>query len=208
MEQQRIIQKINAGLLNLAEAFMDRAYGSRKKSVFSRLPGTLVEIGAGTGANFRYYPPGTKVIAVEPSVAMHASLRANARRWKIELDIRTMRGEEMDLETESVQAVVGTLVLCTVQNPELVLAEVLRILEPGGRYIFLEHVAAPAGSKLRGMQNLLQRPWRWITEGCHLNRNTHALLQNAGFSRVDMDCFMLQSSLFPFTPHIFGLAVK
>ncbi len=203
-----MIQKINARMLHWAEAYMDRIYGPRKRSVFRELPSVIVEIGAGTGANFPYYAPGTRVIAVEPSVPMHAPLKANAHQWKIDLDIRTMMGEEMDLETGSIEAVVGTLVLCSVEDPRRVLSEVLRILQRGGSYIFLEHIAAPPGSRLRGMQNLLQRPWSWITEGCQLNRNTHALLQNAGFHKVDMDCFMLQSSLLPVTPHIFGRAVK
>lgn len=208
MDRTSPLAKANAWFLKLAENYMDRKYGSRKRAVFSLLPSTVVEIGAGTGANFRYYAPRTRVIAVEPNPAMHAPLAANAARWNIELEIRSLRGEEMDLPDGSVEAVVGTLVLCTVQDPLQVLSEVLRVLQPGGRYIFLEHVAAATGSSLRGLQNLLQKPWHWITEGCHLNRDTHRLLQEIGFTRVDMDCFMLRPSVLPVTPHVFGLAIK
>jgi ubiquinone/menaquinone biosynthesis C-methylase UbiE len=119
-----------------------------------------------------------------------------------------MCGEELDLASESVEAVIGTLVLCSVDDPAKVTAEVYRILRPGGRYIFLEHVAAPEGSRLRSFQEIMHKPWHRLFDGCNLNLNTHSLLLNAGFSTVDMNCFMLRARLVPVTPHIFGLAVK
>lgn len=199
---------MNAFFLDLLEDFMDRTYGRRKRTIFGGLPDRVVEIGPGPGANLRYYAPGTTVVAVEPNPMMHPPLRANAARLGIRLEIRGIRGERMDLESASVPAVVGTLVLCTVENPRQVVAEVHRILKPGGRFLFLEHVSAPPGSGLHRVQGVLQRPWRWLFEGCHLNRDTHRVLQEAGFARIDMDCFMLKTPLMPFTPHIFGMAVK
>jgi SAM-dependent methyltransferase len=139
---------------------------------------------------------------------MHPALRANAARHGLELEIRGVGGERMDIATASVSAVVGTLVLCTVENPRRVVSEIYRILKPGGRYLFLEHVAAPPGSGLRRLQGVLQAPWEWLFEGCHLNRETHRVLGEAGFRRLEMDCFMLASGVMPFTPHIFGMALK
>ena len=186
---------------------MDRIYGARKRAVYGRLPDTVAEIGPGAGANFRYYAPGTRVIAVEPNAAMHSRLRARARQRGIDLEIRCVRGEAVDLPDASIAAV-GTLVLCTVDNPQQVVSEIRRILISGGRYIFLEHVAAVSGTRLRGLQNVLLRPWRWLFDGCHLNRETQHVIQAAGFASVDMDCFVMDKPWLPFAPHIFGVAVK
>jgi SAM-dependent methyltransferase len=200
--------RLNAFFLNLLEGFMDRVYGGRKRAIFGGLPARVVEIGPGPGANLRYYAPGTTVIAVEPNPRMHPALRENAARYGLKLEIRGVGGERMDIATASVAAVVGTLVLCTVENPRQVVSEIYRILKPGGRYLFLEHVAAPPESGLRRLQGVLQPFWKWLFEGCHLNRDTHRVLGEAGFRRVEMDCFMLSSAVMPFTPHIFGMAVK
>lgn len=199
---------LNGWLLYRVEGVMDRVYGARKRAVYGGLPDTVVEIGAGAGANFRYFAPGTRVIAFEPNRAMHPHLRAAARRRSITLEIRAIPGEAADLPDNSVAAVVGTLVLCTVADPQRVVARIRRILAPGGRYIFLEHVAALPGTPLRGLQEWMQRGWRWCFDGCHLNRDTQNVIQAAGFARVDMDCFVMQSRWLPFAPHIFGVAEK
>lgn len=207
-QYNKLRSSLNAYFLNLAEKYMDRVYGPRKRSIFAKLSERIVEIGPGTGANFRYFCPGAKIIAIEPNLQMHPYLKASAKRYGLGLDIRGIKGEEMDLAASSVGSVVGTLVLCSVDNPFKVVAEVRRILVPGGRYIFLEHVAAPEGSNLRSLQNLIHRPWHWLFEGCNLNRNTHTVLAEAGFTKLEMDCFRLESPFFPVTPHIFGMAVK
>ncbi len=209
MNKLRVLRKkATAWLLNQLENTMDKQYGRRKRSMFSRLPSKIVEIGPGTGANFRYYSPGTKLIAIEPNSMMHPYLETNAERYRLRLQIQTGRGEEIQLEDETTEAVVGTLVLCTVENPQQVLTEVHRILKPGGRYLFLEHVAAPGGTRLRAVQDLLHVPWHRLFDGCNLNRDTDSLLRSGEFSAVDMDCFLLDSPFMPVAPHIFGQAVK
>ncbi|MDA8140331.1 MAG: class I SAM-dependent methyltransferase [Desulfobacteraceae bacterium] len=205
---QNVRNSFNARMLDLADGMMDRIYGSRKREIFSRLPSTVVEIGPGAGANLRYYAPGTKVIAIEPNPAVHPHLAARAGRNRVDLEIKPIKGEKIDLPDNSVEAVVGSLVLCSVQDPRQVMVEVHRILKPGGRYIFVEHVAALTGTRLRWVQERLLSFWRRVFEGCHLNRNTHETIQHAGFSRVDMNCFGLSRRWLPFAPHIFGRAVK
>jgi SAM-dependent methyltransferase len=208
MKNHPVRGSLNSWFLDRLEDFMDRKYGARKRAVFRNLPQQVVEIGPGPGANLRYYPSGTRVIAVEPNRSMHGRLLHNAERYGLSVDIRGTRGEEIDLDSGSVAAVVGTLVLCTVEDPQKVISEILRILEPGGRYIFFEHVAAPPGSRIRSLQDVLHKPWQWLGEGCKLNRNTQSVLWEAGFSSVDMDCFMLNSLVVMVAPHIFGVAVK
>ena len=88
---------LNAWLLAGAEAYMHRKYGPRKRAIFGKLPREVVEIGPGTGANFRYYAPGTHLTAIEPNPAMHPRLRTSAARWGIDLTIRGLQGEHLDL---------------------------------------------------------------------------------------------------------------
>lgn len=198
----------NAWIPHLADGLMDRVYGARKRAIYGRLPSTVVEIGPGAGANLRYYAPHTKVIAIEPNRAVHAHLKARARKYHIDLVIQPIKGEKIDLPDNSVSAVVGTLVLCTVDDPRQVISEVRRILKSGGRYIFLEHVAAMSGTRLRSVQERLLSAWQWLFEGCHLNRDTHLAINRAGFADVDMNCFSMQTRWMPIAPHIFGNAVN
>ncbi len=187
---------------------MHRKYGAIKQQMFSGLPDTVVELGPGPGANLRYYRRGTKLVAVEPNPLMHERLRRNADKHDVDLEIRSVGGEQMELDDSSAEAVIGTLVLCTVADPAQVLSEVHRVLKPGGRFTFLEHVAAPPGSLLRPLQRALHMPWHWLFEGCHLTRESSPQIEAAGFTEVTINRFDLQSPVFPIRPHISGYALK
>jgi ubiquinone/menaquinone biosynthesis C-methylase UbiE len=199
--------RLNARFMAAVDTYMDSVYGRRKRKLFSELPVELVEIGAGAGANMRYYPSGTRIIAIEPNARMHPYLRQNAHRYHMQLDLRLTHGEAIDLPDASTEVVVATLVLCSVADPRQVISEIHRILKPGGRFIFLEHVAAPEKSLLGRWQKWLHKPWHYLSEGCHLQRDSHTLVAQAGFQAVEMDCFMLNAAL-PFRPHIFGTALR
>lgn len=199
--------RLNALFMAGVDTYMDRVYGSRKRKLFTALPAEVVEIGAGAGANMRYYGAGTRVVAIEPNPRMHPYLLRRARRHGMDLDIRGIHGEAIDLPDASAAVVVATLVLCSVADPERVIAEIQRILKPGGKFIFLEHVAAQPDSLLGRWQQWLHRPWHYLSEGCHLHRPSHLLVAEAGFRQVEMDCFMLGPAL-PFRPHIFGTAIR
>lgn len=107
---------------------------------------------------------------------------------------------------ESVEAVVTTLVLCSVADPRRALAEIQRVLKLGGRFVFLEHVAAPRGSSLRRVQDLACPLWWALGDGCHPNRETLALIREAGFARVEAEAFTLSIPLVG--PHVAGVAWK
>ncbi len=158
----RIREALMARLLRIIEGHMHVTYGQRKRALFRDLSSTIVEIGPGTGANLRCYRPGTRVIAVEPNSAMHPFLRTTARRYGLQLDLRGNKSEHLDMDTDSVDTVISTLVLCSVDDPSQVVSEIRRILRPGGRFIFLEHVAATAHTPLARSQNSLHRIWN-----CH-----------------------------------------
>ena len=186
---------------------MHREYGERKRRIFGNLPATIVELGPGSGANFRYYPRGTRVIAVEPNPMMLKRMYAQAARHDVEIDLRHAGAEGMKVESGSADLVVSTLVLCTVRDPAQVLSEVRRILKPAGRFAFLEHVAAEPGTRLRKVQEAIHRPWHWLGEGCHLNRDTASAIEAAGFSDLRLERFDGPRRT-PFQPHISGFAIR
>lgn len=199
--------RLNAWFLAAADGAMHREYGERKRRLFGMIPHTVVELGPGSGANFRYYPRGTRIIAVEPNPMMLGRMYSQAKRYGIEIDLRHAGAERMEVESESAELVVSTLVLCSVHDPGQVTAEVRRVLRPGGRFVFLEHVAAEPGTVLRTVQGTLRRPWAWIGEGCQLDRDTARTIESAGFTRVDIERFN-GSGRTPVRPHIAGCAVR
>ena len=113
----------------------------------------------------------------------------------------------MDLDDQSVDAVISSLLLCTVADPERVVGEIRRILRPGGRYAFLEHVAAPEGTRLRGIQHAVRRPWAWVFEGCSCERDLAAVIGAAGFASVEIDRYRVRSPFVPANTQIAGRAI-
>jgi SAM-dependent methyltransferase len=200
------VSRFNAWFFDTFDGLLDASLSPLKRQVYVDLPGAIVEIGPGAGANFRYYPPGATVVAIEPNVAMHERLTRNARRAGVDLVIRTATAEDTGLGDASVSVVVSSLVLCTVADPRAAVAEAHRILEPGGRLLFVEHVRDRA-PLLRWFQRLARRPWRWIFEGCELDRDTASTIRDGGFSRVDIGLRRTLTMLAA-NPCAYGLAIK
>lgn len=201
-------RKFDAWMLHAVEDFNHKHYGKLKQLMFESLLDSVVELGPGLGSHFRYYRRGTSVIAIEPNFMLHSLLRKNAEKYGINLDIHGVKAEELNLADESVEAVASSLVLCSV-NQRRVLGEVYRILKPGGRLMLLEHVAAPDGTFLRLIQNMIRQPWEWLYDGCQLNCDTVAVLKETGFSKIALDHFELKLPFFiPIVHHITGAAMK
>ncbi len=175
---------VEAVLLDAGAAATHKLHGRFKEREIGALTGVIVELGPGTGANMRYYGAGVQVIGIEPNPAMHHRLADAATKHSVALEIRTLRGESLEVPDASADAVVGTLVLCGVDDPEAVLAEVLRVLRPGGSFVFVEHVGAADGSNLRRVQAILRRAHRWMFNGCDVTRDTATTIEGAGFSKV------------------------
>jgi ubiquinone/menaquinone biosynthesis C-methylase UbiE len=203
-----LISRFNSWLLAVYEKPFHEETGSMKTERMKDLEGTVVELGPGNGINFRYYPKGVKVIAVEPNPYMHERLGEHAKIYQTEVEVNACYLEDLQLEDGSIDAVVCSLVLCTVPDQEGTLEEILRILKPGGRFVFLEHVAAADGSVKRKLQNLLVRPWKWLFDGCVTNRDTGSLLNRVGFSHVEMEAFDSKAMPPPISPSIVGVATK
>jgi len=187
---------------------LEKTYGRRKEELFGGLAGRVLEIGAGTGINLRHYPKTVEVVALEPNPFMHPYLETSGRDSGLSLTIQDGVAEAIEADDNSYDAVVSTLVLCSVDSPEQVLAEVRRVLKPGGQFYFVEHVAAPAGSGLRRFQNTVQPLWTCLGDGCRPNRETHHYLEQAGFSTLDFEHTRVDIPVFPVRPHIIGTATK
>jgi SAM-dependent methyltransferase len=196
----------NAKFFESMDGYLHRRLGARKKALFADLPPIVVELGSGAGASMRYLAPGSRLLAVEPNPHAHDALRRNAARYGIDLEIREERAESTGLASASVDAVICTLVLCTVEDQAAALAEVHRILRPGGRLVFIEHVGSGPGP-LRAMQRLLRRPWRYVFDGCCLDRDTAAAIAATGFTDVRIEQYRLGGVFVPVWPQISGVAV-
>ena len=186
--------------------FYDRAVSDYKEWLFKDLRGTVAEIGAGSGANFPYYPYGVHWIGIEPNVFMQDALMKMAAKHGIEGELRTGVAEHLELEDNSVDALVSTLVLCSVRDQDHTLREILRVLKPGGKFLFIEHVAAPRNSGLYRVQKLIKPVWKAVADGCNTDRETAAAIERAGFSSVEIKAF--RAPLAVVSPHIAGKAIK
>jgi len=151
--------------------------------------GRTIDLGAGTGANLGLYPEGvTELVLAEPDPHMTAQLRPKLAESGRRAELVEASAEELPFEDSSFDTAVFTLVLCTVPNPKKALAEAARILKPGGRLLFVEHVRAESPGLAR-WQDRLETPWRFLADGCHCNRDTVANIEASPFSvdRVERD---------------------
>lgn len=200
--------RMNAWFFRAMDRYLHAKYGEVKRELFGGLPRTVVELGAGHGANFRYLGRGTHVIAIEPNLHMHRYLRAAAARHGVTVDVRAALAERLPLPDASVEAVISSLVLCSVSDLARALAEVRRVLRPGGRFWCVEHVPARPGSAAARVQQLVHGPWRWFFDGCELRRDLAGLLRAAGFASLEVTPFTVRTAFVPVRAQLTAVAVR
>ncbi|MDZ7962354.1 MAG: class I SAM-dependent methyltransferase [Aulosira sp. DedQUE10] len=199
-------KRLFAWMMAKGSAEYEKVVSERKRSLFANLHGNVLEIGPGTGPNLSYYPQDIHWIGIEPNPFMHSYLRKTAEKLGLNIDIRIGTAEKIDAEDNSIDTVVSTLVLCSVPNLATTLREVLRVLKPSGRFLFIEHVAAPRSTFLRRVQSTIRPIWQVLGDGCNPARETWVALEKAGFSSLNCEQF---EAPFPIvSPHIIGIATK
>jgi ubiquinone/menaquinone biosynthesis C-methylase UbiE len=187
---------------------MDRRGADRhRKELVRRAAGTVVEVGSGAGSNFRHYPGTvTQVIALEPDRYLRGISEEAARRAPVPVEVRDGVAEALPVPDASADAVVASLVLCSVVDQQRSLAEFLRVLRPGGMLLFYEHVRSP-NPLLARLEDLVVPVWRRMAGNCHPNRDTLAAMRDAGFTIVDARRFGFAPAMpGPRLAHILGAA--
>lgn len=201
-------KRMFAWILKKGEGVNLRLYKPYKQDLFQSIDGHVVEVGPGTGINFNYLPPGTAWTGIEPNEAFHDFLMKQASDHGIKARLVKGDAEHIPLPDNSADVVLCTLVLCSVANPVRAVSEIKRVLKPGGKLIFIEHVAAKQKSLLRRFQNFSNPCNRFMADGCNCNRETWTVLEGAGFSRLDLKHFRLKGAMLLHAPHIRGVATK
>jgi ubiquinone/menaquinone biosynthesis C-methylase UbiE len=156
----------------------------RRHDLLTQASGRTLEIGSGTGLNLVHYPDDLDdLVLAEPDPSMRKRLENAVRRSKHSAQVIDARAEQLPFGDASFDTVVSTLVLCTVDAPDVALREIRRVLRPGGQLLFIEHVRSDSPTLAR-WQDRLARPWQRLAEGCRCNRATLELIDACGF-RLD-----------------------
>lgn len=192
------------GFTRLSRTMDDRGGADHRSELLGHVNGVVVEVGAGAGASFAHYGPGVEVVyAIEPSASLRSIAQATAGRSGVTIVLADGTGDSLPVETASCDWAVCSLVLCSVPDQSSTLAEIARVLKPGGRLAFYEHVRSERPALAR-VEDLLTPPWSALAGGCHLNRATLESISQAGFEIEDARRFGF--SPFPGSPRVAHIA--
>ena len=177
------MNRLVAALYDRAMADVEAAGVSQwRRELLGGLSGRVVEIGAGTGRNVAFYPPGvSELVLAEPDRHMRSRLRARVASSGRSARVVDAPAEALPFDDGYFDAAVSTLVLCSVREPGLALSELRRVLRPGGEVVVIEHVRAEAGSRRAAWQRRLEPAWKRLAGNCHLTRDSAGSLEAAGF---------------------------
>ncbi|AUM13994.1 class I SAM-dependent methyltransferase [Ketobacter alkanivorans] len=193
--------------------FMELATKTFRREIADLLgsaEGRVLEIGAGTGANLGFYSAGvSEVVGIEPVAAMLDKAHGVVARAGYDFPITLQVGDARDLpfDDASFDSVVACLVFCTIPQPEKAAAEMHRVLKPGGKVVFYEHVASSRPG-VHAWQKRINPLWRKLACGCEITRDTRQLFERAGFSYQQISDFEHPKVPPLMAPIISGIAVK
>ncbi len=166
-----------------------RRFDRYRRALLAGARGRVLEIGFGSGLNLPCYPPGIERIdAVDPNPGMLRLARRRLATAPAPVELHTLDAERLPFDDGTFATAVSTWTLCSVRDPAAVLAEIHRVLAPGGRFLFLEHGLAPSPGVAR-WQRRLTPLWSLCADGCHLDRDFAALLAAAPLERVALERF-------------------
>jgi len=193
----------------LCDLFLNRPFIARhRRELLVHASGNVLEIGFGTGLNLRHYCAAVrKITTIDPNSGMHRLAQKRVKKAGIEIDQQVLSGERLPFADGAFDGAVSTFTLCSIDNVGQALAEVYRVLRPGGRFLFLEHGLSP-----EPWVQKWQRRLNWLemllADGCRLDRNIEQLVAGQPFSSVEVKKFYLEET--PKTHgHMFrGIATK
>jgi SAM-dependent methyltransferase len=208
----------------LYEATMGRAFASaydsmmrkteeaglreRRRQLLESARGRVLELGSGTGLNLDLYPPTvSELVLCEPSPHMARRLRRRVEESGRKAEVIEAPGERLPADDDSCDTVVTTLVLCTVTDVEATLNEIGRVLRPGGRLLFIEHVRSDEPGRAR-WQDRLEGAWGFVGAGCHPNRDTLAAIESSALVVEEVEHGKLRKSPPIVRPLVQGAAVR
>ncbi len=211
MRSQQVHHPLFARLYARLSVSMEGAgVDKRRDALLAGLTGSVIEVGAGNGLNFRHYPATvTSVLAVEPERHLRELALVSAREAKVPITVTDGTADRLAADDGSFDAAVASLMLCSVPDQAVALAEMRRVLRPGGELRFMEHVGSES-ARQRRLQRLVDATiWPACFGGCHAGRDTVAAIAAAGFTVQEVTRYRLpDSGLWPTTPHALGIAVR
>ena len=203
-QQQEKGHRWFAAVWDRLSATNERRFGKKiRPRIMEEMAGRVLEVGAGTGASFSYYPDDAQVVATEPDP--HMLKRAEKRLAEMNrpnIELRQAPAESLPFDDASFDHVLSTLVFCSVRDQSKALAEARRVLKPGGTFRFWEHIRNDESRFWGSLQDVITPVWRWFGAGCHPNRRTQQAIEDAGFHIEWVE--RIQAA--PGTPEVYGLA--
>ena len=167
---------------------------AHRRELLASATGEILEIGFGTGLNLPCYPGHVRrLTAIDPNPEMHRKALAMIEQTGLDVDKRVLGSEELPFDKGSFDCVVSTFTLCSIPQVQRALAEIHRVLKPGGRFLLLEH-GLSSDPKVRKWQHRLNRFQRLVGDNCHLDRNIKQLVGQQPFQTVEIEEFYLEKT--------------
>ena len=201
-----INDKIFAALYDVVNQSVESKLVEFRKMTAGVASGQVLEIGAGTGANFTFYRPDTKLTVLEKNEFMFPKIFNAATKCGIDTTLVKGSSFYIPFADNSFDSIVTTLVLCMVEDLESTLSEIKRVLKSGGVFYFYEHVKSSDGIRSR-FEDYINPLWKYLTNGCNLNRDLGQTISNCGFEKIYLETHHLSVGLPITIPNIVGHAV-